>query len=60
MSEHENNPDRVVTAIAEALSCMTDLLRHAVDRKSMSDYEAACIAANGIRALSGVFEEMNL
>lgn len=59
-TEHENEPDRVMAAVAVALSCLTDLLRHAVDRKSMDDYEAACIASNGIRALAGVLEEMNL
>ena len=60
-TEKENEPDKVLTACAIALECLSQLLVYAHSGRSyMDDYDAACRAAKGIKALSDVLGDMGL
>jgi len=52
--------DPVVLGVTEGLVCLTKLLRHTTEKDYMSEYEAAVIAADGIRALTNILPNLNL
>ena len=56
-AEKKNEPDRILTACAVALKCLSQLLMEA---HRAGDYENSCVAAEGIKALSDVLSDMNL
>ena len=61
MSDVKQEPDKVLAAIAEALACLSKLLCYAHCGESyMERYTACTVAADGIRALSSVLDDMNV